>query len=80
MTTDEANLVRFIEHRGGLVSDTAISRQFGQNCSVALSSLLRHQHIEQDGHYYRRTSVGEEDLTQFDEQGHHIPFENRPGW
>ena len=80
MTTQEAEILRYMELRGGTVTDRALHRQFGQQLDVALSSLLRHLCIERDDHYYRVTSVGETALAEFISPDRRVPFAGRSAW
>ena len=80
MTTQEADVLRFIELRGGMVTDRALHQQFGMELDVALSSLLRHLQVEQDRHHYRITSVGEMELAAFSNTEKRAPFAGRAIW
>jgi len=80
MTPNEAEILRFIELRGGLISDRALHQQFGMGLDVALSSLMRHLCLERDGHWLRITSVGETELAKFLAPAEHVPFAGRSAW
>ncbi len=61
MTPTEATILRFLELRGGIVTDAAIAQQLGSN-AIALGSLRRHLCLERDRHHWRITTVGEQEL------------------
>lgn len=83
MTPQEADILRFLERRGGIVTDTQMQGQFSMApgaLGIVLDSLKRHQCVEQDRRHLRITTVGEDELGKFERQSHYVPFEGRPRW
>lgn len=83
MTNDEADIIRFLEHQGGMTADSLLQGQFGLSpgaLAIRLASLKRHLCIEQDHRHFRLTEVGREELTKFDDQSKYAPCEGRVKW
>lgn len=86
MTPQEADILRYMERRGGVVADSRLQSQFpyiSNQLKVYLDSLLQHQQIEQDQRnkrYYRVTTVGEDALRLFDNHQVYVPFAGQDRW
>ena len=83
MTPQEADLIRFLERRGGIATDTAIQSQFHLGpgaCLLLMGSLKRQQCVERDRRHYRVTTIGENELGRFERQSKYTPFEGRVKW
>ncbi len=80
MTPDEAQILRWLELRGGSASLTALSRQFGQSMGVAVASLRRHLCIRQDRQVIAITTPGEDALGKYEDTQKPEPFADQSAW
>jgi len=82
MTPDEAKILNYITIKGV----ASWSQLRGQFClsegllTIILNSLKRHVQIEQNGLYYRITSIGKVALEQLTNPPRPEPFAGQPEW